>query len=125
MTQEVFVRAWQHLDRFRPEDGIAPWLKRVAVNLHINELRKHARRGAAAELPADDRLPGSLPETRPGLDLETAIRRLPEASRTAYVLHDVLGYKHREIAELTGIAVGTAKTHVHRARGRLKRMLGR
>lgn len=126
MTQEVFVKAWQNVARFRPNDGIAPWLKRVAINLHINELRKTSHRGKPAELPEDDLLRGSLSAVGvAGMDLETAISKLPPASRIAYVLHDVGGYKYREISRLTGTAVGTAKTHVHRARGRLKRMLGR
>lgn len=127
MTQEVFVRAWQHRRKFRPEEGIGGWLHRVALNLHLGELRKHVRRGVHCELPDDDRLPGPDSSHTAGaeLDLERAIAKLPDTARTVYVLHEVHGYQHREIARRTGMAVGTTKTHVHRARQRLKRMLER
>jgi RNA polymerase sigma-70 factor (ECF subfamily) len=126
MTQEVFVRAWQNLDRLEPHGRFTGWLHRVAVNLYLNERRTVARRGVPAELPGDDQLAGprdASAGTR--MDLEEAIAALPDKSRAVYVLHSIHGYNHKELSEMTGMAVGTTKTHVHRARMRLRKRLSR
>jgi len=112
LTQEAFVRAWQKLDSFRFGSQFGTWLHRLAVNVVLSELRKR-----------DDETLDELPEptvaarsTGLAIDLERAIQTLPTKARWVFVLHDVEGYKHAEIAEIAGIAVGTSKAQLHRAR---------
>jgi len=123
LTQDVFVRAWKKLSSFRGEGEVAGWLRKVAVNLVLNAARSDRRRTARVE-PTDElervdrgRTEGS-PETR--IALERAIAALPEGARTVFVLHDVEGYKHEEIARMMGTAVGTCKAQLHRARKLLR-----
>ena len=128
MTQEVFVRAWQNIDRFRNQSHFPAWLHRVAVNLARNEWRTRARRGRPQELDEecpDGQAPG--PRAVPGLrvDLETAIGQLPPGAREVFLLHDVHGYRHDEIAAMKDLAVGTTKAQLHRARKRLREVLKR
>jgi RNA polymerase sigma-70 factor (ECF subfamily) len=118
LTQEVFVRVWQKLWTFRGDAGFATWLHRLAVN-HILSRRAALRRAEAREGGRDDLLDGiggRMP--RPGLrlDFETAISRLPEGARQVFVLYDVEGYTHEEVAGLMGISIGTSKSQLHRAR---------
>ncbi len=126
-TQDVFVRAWQKLDTYRGEAAFGSWLYRLALNVMFAEQRRLAtRRGrfAAGELTIER---ASRPE-RPVelvIDFETAIERLPEGAREVFVLHDVEGFKHREIAELMGITSGTSKSQLHRARMMLRAHLER
>ena len=129
LTQEVFVRAWEKLGHFRGESAVASWLHRVAVNVVLESWRSEQRREARVQ-PAGDLSqfagipsPGLAPEER--IDLERAIASLPPGARTVYVLHDVEGYRHREIAKLTGSAVGTSKAQLHRARRLLMEALER
>jgi len=127
-TQDVFVRAWQRLGSFRGESAFSSWLHRLAVNVVLGE-RRGTRRREQRVLPVDD--PGAL--ERPGrpaggvepLDLERAIATLPAGAREVFVLFDVEGYHHEEIAELAGIAVGTSKAQLFRARRLLREMLDR
>ena len=117
-TQDVFVRAWEKLSSFRGEAAFGTWLHRLAINLLLSQRSKLGRERARLE-PTDDALEhrGSHrppPELR--MDLETAIGRLPDGARQIFVLHDVEGYKHEEIGGLLGIAVGTSKAQLHRAR---------
>ena len=128
LTQEAFIRAWQRLASFRGDSAFATWLHRLAVNVvfdHQRAQRSWYRRTASLddERDAVDALPdrGSAPADR--LDLEAAIRRLPRGARTVFVLHDVEGWQHDEIAARAGIAVGTSKAHLHRARSLLKEWL--
>ena len=126
LTQDAFVRAWERLDSFRHESAFSSWLYRLTVNVALGDRRSRQRRAAkmaeaqsigaswsGAEAPS--------PETR--LDLETAIALLPDGARQVFVLHDVEGYKHEEIANLIGIAPGTSKAHLHRARKVLREQL--
>ena len=123
MTQEAFVRAWEKLDGFRGESAFASWLHRLTVNLVLGTWRARGRYRQRV-IPIEDAGRWSEPEQRPAMgltmDLERAIRELPRGARTVFVLHDVEGLKHREIAELTGLAVGTSKTQLHRARTLLR-----
>lgn len=126
LTQDVFVRAWEKLHLFRGESAFSTWLHRLAVNVVVGAMRKRSR-----ELFSSSADPAALPEapaiaarTR-DLDLERAIARLPERARLVFVLHDVEGYKHAEIASLMGSAVGTSKAHLHRARRLLREGLTR
>jgi len=117
-TQDVFVRAWEKLSSFRGEAAFGTWLHRLAVNLLLSQRSKLGRERARLE-PTDDVLEhraGRSPRPELSMDLETAIGRLPEGARQIFVLHDVEGYKHEEIGGLLGIAVGTSKAQLHRAR---------
>ena len=123
LTQDVFVRAWQKLDTFQGDAAFGTWLHRLAVNLLLTDRRSTARRLARVEPVAD--VDGAVP-ARPagaGLDLERALRTLPERAREVFVLHEVEGLEHEEIAEVMGTSVGTAKSQLHRARDLLRRFL--
>jgi len=127
LTQDVFVRVWRKLDSFRAEGPFAAWLRRLAVNV-VLENRRSAKREAAWLAPdGEARLQAGAGSTmaRPDriMDLERAVARLPEGARTAFVLHDVEGYRHREIAAITGLAEGTIKAQLHRARKLLRTAL--
>ena len=128
MTQDAFVRAWQKLSTFHGRSSFSTWLHRVAVNVILGKLRSESR-SADRETAVEDleSLAGARPSNRPdiGIDLEKAITLLPAKARTVFVLHDVEGYRHAEIAELIGIAEGTSKAHLHRARRLLREVLRR
>jgi len=127
-TQDVFVRAWDKLRSFRGESAFSSWLHRLAVNVVMNERRTRFRREQRVTPVAD---PESL-ERRSGegsaglsIDLERAIAALPEGAREIFVLYDIEGYSHAEIAEMTGIAEGTSKAQLFRARHLLREKLDR
>jgi RNA polymerase sigma-70 factor (ECF subfamily) len=127
MVQDVFVRVWDKLGSFRGNSAFSTWLHRVAVNTVVENLRVKARwreRHDAAADPEDEADSGFASLAGANIDLERAIMRLPVQARLVFVLHDVEGNKHREIAALTGLAVGTCKAHLHRARQLLREMLG-
>ena len=128
LMQETFVRAWSRLDSYRGPEGLASWLRTIAMHLAISDHRARKRR-RWKEDPVDDAFPGEAPapQREPGraLDLERAIAGLPEGAREVFVLHDVEGLKHEEIARLVGIAVGTSKAQLHRARRLLREALER
>ena len=124
-TQDVFVRAWEKLGTFRGEAAFGTWLHKLGVEVILT---RRAARGTRRERFVED--PGLLErrETRrerPDLrvNYENAIDQLPEGAREVFVLFDVEGYKHEEIAELLGIAVGTSKSQLHRARMALRESL--
>jgi len=121
LTQETFIRAWRKLGGFRGEAAFATWLHRVAVNVALGERRSRMRRVETALEDAPEQ--GTTSAQPQAMDLEAAIARLPERARTVFVLHAVEGYGHREIAALTGMAEGSSKAHMHRARGLLREML--
>jgi len=121
LAQDVFVRVWQRLGSFRGESQFASWLHRLTVNVVLEDSRAARRRTARAqnvEDPAFHERPGkdSASDSDARMDLERAIASLPPGARQALVLHDVEGYKHEEIAQLLGTAVGTVKAQLHRAR---------
>ena len=125
-TQDVFVRAWEKLGTFRGESAFGTWLHRLAINVLLarraNRGKREARFVSDDELEHRGRVTGS-PELR--VDFEGAIARLPKGAREVFVLHDVEGYKHREIAELLGVTSGTSKAQLHRARMALRRYIER
>jgi RNA polymerase sigma factor (sigma-70 family) len=127
LTQDAFVLAWEKLPGFRGEAAFHSWLHRLTVNVVLQDRRSNRRRLARqAEAVAESlspQAPGPGPEVR--IDLERAIARLPARARTVFLLHDVEGYRHEEIAELTGTAVGTSKAQLHRARRLLREMMRR
>jgi RNA polymerase sigma-70 factor (ECF subfamily) len=128
LTQDVFVRAWQKLATFRGESAFATWLTRLAVNVVLSERRERRRRDERFRLSDDlESLPVRAPAPSPGtaVDLDRAIAGLPAGARRVFVLHDVEGWGHGEIARATGLAVGTCKSHLHRARLLLREALQR
>ena len=128
LLQEIFLQAYRKLGGFRGEAALGTWLHRLAVNRCLDHVRSRAARQDAVTVPLNAEAPpparaDSGPITH--LDLERAIAQLPDGCRLAFVLHDVEGYGHREIAERLGIATGTSKSQVHKARLRLRRLLRR
>ncbi len=126
LTQDVFVRAWEKLATFRGESAFATWLTRLTVNVALSERRERRRREARITLTDDlEAVAPLVPASTPGqgLDLERAIASLPPQARHVFVLHDVEGWEHAEIARQTGLAVGTSKAHLHRARRLLREVL--
>jgi RNA polymerase sigma-70 factor, ECF subfamily len=125
ITQDVFVRVWQKLAGFRGDSAFATWLHRLAVNVIIERFRGDtARRNrfAGGEFLLDT-LPGPSDSRDLSMDFEAALEKLPDGAREIFVLHDVEGYKHREIGTLLGISDGTSKAQLHRARMMLRRHL--
>ena len=126
LTQDVFVRVWQKLATFRGDSAFATWLHRLAVNVVIERFRTDAVRRQRlhdgeeifATLPAPPLRSGDL-----AMDFETALAKLPDGAREIFVLHDVEGYKHHEIASLLEISAGTSKAQLHRARMILRKHL--
>jgi RNA polymerase sigma-70 factor (ECF subfamily) len=129
LTQDAFVRAWERLASFRGESAFSSWLYRLTVNvvfLSQRAGRRRALRVFTTDDPAAFETPGDVPGTEAGrLDLEHAIAALPPGAREVFVLHDVEGYRHQEIAELTGIAEGTSKAQLFRARRLLREALSK
>jgi RNA polymerase sigma-70 factor, ECF subfamily len=127
LLQDVFVRVWEKLPTFRGDSLFTTWLHRLTVNLVLQERRSRGRR-AAREIGSPDleRFGRVARRSMPGtkVDLERAIANLPEKARRVLVLRDVEGYKYDEIAEMTGVSLGTVKAQIHRARGLVKEALG-
>lgn len=129
-TQDVFVRLWDKLRSFRGDSAFSSWLHRLAVNVVLNERRTTGRREMRVT-PADD--PDNVVGAQHAaplhaglsIDLERAIAELPDGAREVFVLFDIEGYGHGEIAELTGIAEGTSKAQLFRARRLLREKLER
>ena len=119
LTQEVFIRAWRKLDTFKGDSQFGTWLHRLAVN-HVLSRRETQRKREARHVGGEGLLARVTAPTRRSsghaLDLEQAIRRLPERARDVFVLFDVEGYSHDEIAQALGVTVGTSKSQLHRAR---------
>jgi RNA polymerase sigma-70 factor (ECF subfamily) len=127
LTQDVFVHAWEQLDRLRRDSDAGAWLWRLATNVVLNamrsERRRHARVAPVAEpaLLERARLGTPLPVRR--LSLDAALARLPQRAREVFVLHDVEGFTGSEIAEMLGVAEGTVRAHLHRARSLMRETL--
>lgn len=127
LTQDVFVRAWEKLALFRGESAFSTWLHRLAVNVVLNHRKSEGRRRGRLD---DD--PGVL-ESRAEhaapvgarMDLEKAVAKLPPGARKVFVLHDVEGFKHEEIAGMLGVTTGGSKAQLHRARMLLREALER
>ncbi|MBI4552542.1 MAG: sigma-70 family RNA polymerase sigma factor [Candidatus Latescibacteria bacterium] len=128
LTQEVFIRAWQTLSSFRAESAFSSWLYRLAVNVAFIDRRSRQRHLARVTV-TDDLSPYDQEDSQAspgiGLDLEQAIAGLPPQARQVFVLHDIEGYRHEEIARLMGLATGTSKAQLHRARKLLREVLER
>ena len=129
LCQDAFVRAWERLGSFRGESEFSSWLHRLTVNAVLADRRAAGRRGgheqagtATAAYEAGTAVGGWTPER---LDLERAIAALPPGARAVFVLFEIQGYGHDEIAQMTGIAPGTSKAQLHRARRLLREALER
>lgn len=119
LLQDVFIRAWRGLPTFRGDSAFGSWLHRLAVNSMLQQTRSHKRRVARVLPMADPESIGAVSldgDADARMDLENAIARLPEGARIAFVLHEIEGFQHQEIAAQLGLAVGTVKSQVHRAR---------
>jgi RNA polymerase sigma-70 factor (ECF subfamily) len=130
LTQDAFVRAWRNLSSFEGRSQFATWLHRLTVNVVLDQRRRTRRKDARETSLDESPVARQVSETRSRpeqggdrMDLEKAIATLPEGARSAFVLHDVQGYKIREIAELSDLAVGTIKAQLHRARRLLREAL--
>ena len=128
LTQEAFVRAWQALPKFRFESAVSTWLHRLAVTTALMELRsrRSGPRFSEDEDAIDDLgiADSAGNGTALSMDLERAVATLPPRARAVLVLHDVEGWKHEEIAGELGMAVGSSKAQLHRARQLLRGRLG-
>ena len=125
-TQDVFIRAWQRLGQFRGDSAFGTWLFRLGVNVILSRRevvairnRRHVDDAELVETLASRGAPPDL-----GVDFEAAMARLPAGMRQIFVLHDIEGYKHDEIAAMLGIAQGTSKSQLHRVRMVLRKYLG-
>ena len=134
LTQKAFLRVFQKLDTFRGDSSFSTWLHRVTVNVVL----MHLRRAKPIEVPMDapenaeivDRLPnGYAPPSQKAtskvqrLSLLRAIKRLPRGYKQMFLLHDVVGYQHNEIAEMLGCTQGSSKSQLFKARKRLRTLL--
>jgi RNA polymerase sigma-70 factor, ECF subfamily len=126
LTQDVFVRVWQKLETFRGDSSFTTWLHRLAVNVVIERFRTDTARRARIHDGEDvfEMLPGPAQTRDIGMDFEAALEKLPDGAREIFVLHDVEGYKHHEIATMLEISPGTSKAQLHRARMMLRKHLG-
>ena len=115
-VQDVFVRAWERIRSFRGDSAFTSWLHRLTVNVVLQEMRSTRRREARIML--DDTSTAFAPEVRVDerIDLDAALLRLPPGARVVFVLHDIEGYSHDEIASLLGNAPGTVRAQLWKAR---------
>jgi len=123
-AQEAFIQAWNKLTKFRGDSAFATWLHRIAVNTVLGRIRKSKREQDRIQTVADTRPePLETGDTGELRDLVAAVDRLPEGARHVFVLHAVYGYTHEEAAGMLGIAAGTSKAQLHRARRLLAQQL--
>ncbi len=126
LVQDIFVRVWDRLGSFRGDSAFGTWVHRLAVNVVIESFRAKKRWRERVDAEADPNVVADTVFARVAgadLDLERAVGMLPPQARMVFLLHDVEGHKHREIAAQTGLAVGTWKAHLHRARQLLRAAL--
>ena len=134
LTQDAFLQAFRKLGTFRGDSALSTWLYRVAVNTVLMHLRKKGLRVISLDQPVeeqdgsvkreqgklDDRLSGSVDR----IALTRAMKELPAGYRTIFLLHEVKGYEHREIAHLLKCSVGNSKSQLHKAKTRMRELLG-
>jgi RNA polymerase sigma-70 factor (ECF subfamily) len=134
LTQDAFLQVFRKLSTFRGDSALSTWLYRIAVNTVLMHFRKKALRQISLDEPynqdartvrreygrKDDRLVGSVDR----IALSRAIKELPDGYRTIFLLHEVEGYEHQEIAELPDCSVGNSKSQLHKAKLRIRELLG-
>jgi RNA polymerase sigma-70 factor (ECF subfamily) len=134
LTQDAFLQVFRKLSTFRGDSALSTWLYRIAVNTVLMHFRKKALRQISLDEPynqdakqvrreygsKDDRLAGSVDR----IALTRAIRELPDGYRTIFLLHEVEGYEHQEIAQLLDCSVGNSKSQLHKAKLRIRQLLG-
>jgi RNA polymerase sigma-70 factor, ECF subfamily len=135
LTQEAFLLLFRKIHTFRGESAFSTWLHRLAVNRVLMCLRRKTLQAVSLDEPLDAKETSGPPAIDLGcvdrvlegaldrINLERCIKRLPTGYRTIFLLHDVQGYKHQEIAEILGRSVGDSKSQLHKARGQLRSML--
>lgn len=138
LTQETFIRIYQKLDTFRGESAFCTWLRRIAINVVLLRFQKASWR---RETPIEQlytpestwdcphrmefgKADGRLLETVDRISLERAIEQLPPGFKAVLILHDIEGYEHVEISQLMGCSVGTSKSQLHKARLKMRELLG-
>ena len=131
LLQDIFLAAHRKLEGFRGESALGTWLYRLAMNQCLDHLRSRSAKTGQLTDALDDEAPmpdagsrGIAAQAVAKLDLERALAQLPEGCRAAFLLYDVEGLDHREVADALGIAEGTSKSQVHKARFRLRALLG-
>jgi RNA polymerase sigma-70 factor (ECF subfamily) len=129
-AQDVWVRVWERLGTFRAESAFSSWLHRICVNVVLDRKRSANRGKWLVDLDAADGVARDHADSKGfgaegRVDLARAVERLPEGAKTVFLLHDVEGFKHREIAVRLGVAEGTVKAQLHRARRLLREIMSR
>ena len=123
-TQEAFIQAWKKMAKFRGDSAFATWLHRIAVNAVLGRIRKSKREQDRIQAVSEvEPVRVATVDTGELRDLANAIDRLPERARHVFVLNAVYGYSHEEAAGMLGIAAGTSKAQLHRARRLLSQQL--
>jgi len=123
-TQEAFIQAWNKMDKFRGDSAFGTWIHRIAVNAVLGRMRKSKRERDRIQLASEEVLsPASINDDGELRDLSDAVNRLPEGARHVFVLYGVYGYSHEEASKMLGIAAGTSKAQLHRARRLLAQQL--
>ena len=130
LAQEAFIQLFRKIGSFRGDSAFTTWLHRLTVNQCLMHFRKKSvkveRTTEEGETPVQIVLGTGNPNSMPVLDriaLDNALSQLPPGYRTVFVLHDIEGHEHEEIARMLGVAVGTSKSQLHKARMKLRRLL--
>src|SRR5882762_3927426 len=133
LTQQTFLQVFRKIGTFRGESGFSTWLHRVTVNIVLMRLRRRkpaeipvedlVRHSSSGEGPLEEGSDNSMLGAIDRLSLMRAIRKLPAGYKKLFLMHDVIGYEHNEIAGLVGCSTGCSKSQVHKARKRLRRLL--
>jgi RNA polymerase sigma-70 factor (ECF subfamily) len=123
-AQEAFIQAWNKMDKFRGDSAFSTWLHRIAVNTVLGRIRKSKREQDRIQAVTDTAPPTvETADTGELRDLSEAVDRLPQGARNVFVLHAIYGYSHDEAGEMLGIAAGTSKAQLHRAKRLLAQQL--
>ena len=123
-TQEAFIQAWNKLSKFRGDSAFSTWMHRIAVNSVLGRMRKARRELDRMQAVTDiSPVPETVGDSGNFEDLQNAVDNLPEGARHVFVLHAVYGYSHNETGDMLGIAAGTSKAQLHRAKRLLAQQL--
>ena len=136
LTQESFLQLFRKISTFRGESAFSTWLHRLAFNIVLMRLRRHSFQVLSLDemLEPGEKTAGLLQKhigsrdlrlagSADRMDLERALEQLPPGYKAVFILHDVQGYQHREIAAIRGCTLGNSKSQLHKARARLQRLL--